>query len=376
MTNPFHCPVAQGALVLDLKGNDSDDLWVNHCCLRKYDRHPLKPGEDIWSSPLLQPLRQFNKENHAFHPDCWVCEGNESVGLESFRTGMLAKYGYKTDYTGPNRIDVMSDISCNLACRTCGPSLSTFWQKHIRENNLPMDPRAPAPTPKAAEMIAALKTLDLSNLEDVVMCGGETLLGRGYLDVAEALAELVPHAKERLTLSFQTNGTMPINKRDLDLLSRFKLVKLHFSIDGTKDQFEYLRWPAKWDQVTENIFNLRETAPVNVMFTVEETISTFNLFYLGQVSDWVKNNFSTNRLGDIVNYTSHAAEGFFSLKNLTQEYVDNLPNHLKGLVKKPFTENPELVAKMVNEVKTYDRTRNQDWTKTFPEVAEFYKRYM
>ena len=51
-----------------------------------------------------------------------------------------------------------------------------------------------------------LESLDLSNLEMVVFCGGETLMGNAYWQVAEAIADMCPHSKEKTTLSFQTNG--------------------------------------------------------------------------------------------------------------------------------------------------------------------------
>jgi hypothetical protein len=86
-------------------------------------------------------------------------------------------------------------------------------------------------------------------------------------------------------------------------------------------KFEYLRWPASWSQVTDNILNIRETVPSNVMFLVEETISIFNLAYITELDTWVKQNFTTNREGDPVNHTRHMATGIFRLDNCSNEYV-------------------------------------------------------
>jgi sulfatase maturation enzyme AslB (radical SAM superfamily) len=188
---------------------------------------------------------------------------------------MLEKFSIKKDLTGPQRLDLTFDVSCNLACRTCGPESSTFWQKHLKDNNLPF--ATTSPISKATEMIAILKTLDLTNLEMIVFCGGETLMGDGYWQVADAIADMVPHAKEKLTISFQTNGTQSIKEKYFNIIEKFHLMKLHISLDGVGDRFNYLRWPATWEQVTDNIFNLRENLPVNVMFLIEETISIFNL---------------------------------------------------------------------------------------------------
>ena len=154
------------------------------------------------------------------------------------------------------------------------------------------------------------------------------------------------------------------------------MVKLNISLDGVGEQFEYLRWPANWQQVTSNIMNMRATLPVNVMFLIEETVSIFNLRYQNVLDTWVKNNFATNRLGDVVNHTRHVANGIFSLNNLSQEYVDSLKGtQLAQLVKPSWKEQPNQIQQMIAEIERFDTIRNQSWRDTFPEVYEFYKKF-
>jgi hypothetical protein len=100
-------------------------------------------------------------------------------------------------------------------------------------------------------------------------------------------------------LCFQTNGTQPIHPKNFETIEKFHLVKLHISLDGVGNRFEYLRWPANWRQVTDNILDLRKTLPGNVMFVIEETVSIFNLLYINELESWVKQNFTTNREGDV-----------------------------------------------------------------------------
>jgi sulfatase maturation enzyme AslB (radical SAM superfamily) len=284
-------------------------------------------------------------------------------------------FGEKQDLSGPQRLDLMFDIGCNLACRTCGPASSTYWQKHLSDNNILYE--GPSKHSRSDEMISILRTLDLSNLKMVVFCGGETLLGAGYWDVAQAIADMMPSAKDQLTLSFQTNGTQTISQRHYELIEKFHLVKLNISLDAVGEQFEYMRWPASWSQVTDTIMSMREQLPVNVMFLIEETISIFNLFYQNRLDTWVKDNFATNRLGDVVDHTRHIAYRTYSLDNLSQEYVDSLlDTKLKSFISPNWQERPAQINHMIAEIKKFDVIRNQSWAKTFPEVAEFYKRYM
>ena len=372
----LHCPMIHGGLQINLKTTEND-VQINHCCLRiNVDLTTVPLSNNLWNSPTLIPLREINKQNKwAPGTGCQTCQVNELTGIPSLRTGTLEMFGKKQDLSGPQRLDLMFDIGCNLACRTCGPELSTYWQKHLGENKIPYV--GPSGHSRADEMISILKTLDLSNLKMLVFCGGETLLGTGYWKVAQAIADMMPTAKDQLTISFQTNGTQTINQRHYELMEKFHLVKLNISLDAVSEQFEYMRWPASWSQVTDNIMSMREQLPVNVMFLIEETMSIFNLFYQNKLDYWVKDNFATNRLGDVVDHTRHIAHGTYSLDNLSQEYVDSLSNtKLKSLISSNWKEYPARISNMISEIKKFDRIRNQDWTKTFPEVAGFYKRYM
>jgi hypothetical protein len=114
------------------------------------------------------------------------------------------------------------------------------------------------------------------------------------------------------------------------------------------------------------------------MFVVQETACNLNLFYHNEVLDWVTDNFNTNRLGDITNYSKQLViHNTLDVNNITQEYRDAI--ELKGLgslLSPNWQENPQKIKDMIAEVDRYDKIRNQDWRKTFPEVAEFYSRYL
>ena len=367
----LYCPMIHGGLEIDFK---NDKPTAQHCCLRR-DTFPIDINSDYWNSPNFAVLREQNKQN-IWAPGCENCQRLESAGQTSFRLGMthgLDISGH--DLSGPARIDLMADIGCNLGCRTCGPRFSTFWQKHLKIHN---QWDKPVQSPQHhTNIISALSKLDLSNLRMLVFCGGETLLGQSYWEVASWLADNVPNAKQQLTLCFQTNGTQPIQPRHYELIDRFHLVKLHISLDGINERFEYLRWPANWNQVVDNIMQVRELAPSNTMFLIEETISIFNLWYSDEVSQWVKNNFTTNREGDPVIHTKHLANGIFSLTTCSQEYISAIQHtELKNLVSTDWTENPDSINKMISEIKKFDSLRNQSFEQTFPKVAEFYSRFL
>lgn len=367
--NSTYCPMIHGGLNINLK--QGTGINIKYCCL---DTSDFIQTNNVWEKKNFEVIRQKNDQGE-WLDSCWSCQANERAGLISFRQGMLEQFGVQRNISGPLRLDLMFSTSCNLSCRSCGPHSSTFWQKHLKDNNAisEMDPKPD----RVEEMIAILKTLDLSNLKSVVFGGGETLLGESYWKVADYLVNNVPNAGNQLTISFQTNGTQPIGERHYSIIEKAHLVKLNISLDGVAERFEYLRWPASWNQVTENIQEIVDTAPVNMMFLVEETLSIFNLYYHNELVNWARSNFSTNRLGDITNHTTHNAYGIFSLQSMTNEYIDRITGtDIFGLVPTNFVENSALIKKMISEIQKVDGWRKQDWTKTFPEVSSFYSRYL
>jgi len=369
----LYCPMIHGGLHINFKNMDSD-LGINQCCLSTQPLISLDTDK-IWKNLQFTQLREANNKNQ-WDTDCWECQQIEAGGFKSFRQSMHEHFGTRHDLSGPLRIDFLFDRSCNLACTICGPHSSTLWQQYNKQNKVfyaKVDNSS-----SVDKVVAVLKTLDLSNLEQVQFCGGETLLGNSYWKVAEVLAELVPYAKDKLLVGFQTNGTQPVDPKHYELLDKFKLVKFFISIDGLEQKFDYLRWPANWNQVSDNVLRLKNELPVNVMFLVQETLSNFNLFYSGQVESWVQKYFSSNRVGDKTDHSTQLAiHEHYGIENITQEYFDAISHRQIGkMIAHNWQENPEKIKKMLNETAKHDKIRGNDWKKTFPEVAEFYSRYL
>jgi len=365
-----YCAMIHGGLSLSFFKKIG--VKASHCCLLGNSTYfYIDPHTKFWNDPGFDELRNLNKKN-IWNPGCHNCKALELNNQPSMRTGMNNGLGFdrKIDFTGPARIDLMFDISCNLACRSCNPGASTFWQKHLKDNGLWSGPVYNEQNKD--EVITALSNIDLSNLKQLVFCGGETLLSKVYWEISQWLADNVPNAKQQLTLCFQTNGTQKIPERYYDLIEQFHLIKLHVSLDGTKEKFEYLRWPANWNQTTDNILDLKAKLPSNVMFVIEETLSIFNLYYQQELDSWVKQNFATNREGDVVNHTKHLAHGIFNVENITQEYKQEIDQNYN----KNWQENPEQIYKMLKEIKKFDLIRKQDFATVFPEIATFYNRYL
>jgi D-hexose-6-phosphate mutarotase len=102
------------------------------------------------------------------------------------------------------------------------------------------------------------------------------------------------------------------------------------------------------------------------------------MHYFNEVGDWVKQNFATNREGDQTDHSTQlASHSYLNVRNITQEYFDALAGTpMINAIGSNWQENPDTIAQFIKETEKFDKIRGQDWKKTFPEVAEFYCRYL
>ena len=197
---------------------------------------------------------------------------------------------------------------CNLACVTCGPEASTRWQQEL---GIPIVSGNPRDIDQAT--IQKAKTMT-----GIVIGGGEPMLNHSSESMLEHL-----NSDQQINIHF--NGTILPKQSFLDKSERFTHIRYCFSIDGIGERFEYLRWPAKWNTVVDNILWLVDTAPPNVDFSVNITVSQLNKEYYTEVVDWANQTLPQNKQGrkTVITY-NQAGENLLLVK-----YLDDLDKKRK-----------------------------------------------
>lgn len=371
MDNKSYCSLIHSGLSLNFVDNAyANKVGYRFCCLNFGEEQLADINEPLlWNNNYFKTARETNLQGKWDKHCIYSCKSVEDSG-SSYRISSNQTFGVASP-PGPKRLDVKLSTNCNLACQICSDMSSTLWYKILKDNNLQTTYKPASFTNE--QIHAFMDNIDLSALEVIVFSGGETLLGNASFDFLEYIKKRRPDGN--IQVSFQTNGTIFPNKKQLELLNDYKLVKLQISLDGIENRFNYLRWPANWSATTDNMFKLREGVGVNTMFTVEETFSIFNFYYKDECKNWVERNFAENRLGDKVNYTYHFATGEFSLTNLTEEYIDSLSDGFKQYFSKNKTQ-PNEIKSMIKRIDQLDKMRNNNWAVTFPEVYQLYSAYM
>jgi len=222
----------------------------------------------------------------------------------------------------PKLISIFTGDICNLACVLCDPLASTRWQYEInlqkkqQKNEVDMD------------------SFDFTNVDSVTFGGGEPVLNKVTLPILKKISNSTP-------VLIHLNGTILPSQELLNECSKFNQITFSFSIDDIEEQFEFLRYPAKWDKVVKNILWLRDNCAPNVKFGFNTVVSVLNKSTYTRVEEWGKKHMPINT--EYYINDSNGRLNQFSYKNTLAEdivFLDNL-----------------------------DKKRNTNWRQLFPTAA-------
>jgi hypothetical protein len=250
-------------------------------------------------------------------PACSKCWEIEETGKQSRRQQENSFLNYKLDLDldkiKENCVDnnystllyqITTSNLCNQACVSCGSALSTKWADLERKMKI---------TPFSRFDIKLDDIdIDYAHAKRIEFVGGEPLYDNKTFKILE---QLLLHNNRDCFISFVTNGSVKLNKKQLNLLAQFNDINICLSIDGVGPVFEYMRWPGKWSNLLENIKQYQTISPTSVSYT----ISSLNVFYYRQTVDW----FNSQHIG--FNHNIVSSPNWLSLKNAPEKLKKHLP---------------------------------------------------
>jgi MoaA/NifB/PqqE/SkfB family radical SAM enzyme len=222
---------------------------------------------------------------------------------------------------------------------------------------------------------------NLVNVRQFDFYGGEPFLSKKMWEILKICVD--KGYSRSIEIHYNTNGTTwPEDK--IWLFEHFKEVNLSFSIDGIEEQFEYMRFPAKWDEVLKNMNKAKELksrlSTIKISWCI--TISTLNVYDLPRVLDFYHENFSSFGLYlNLVHGPRH-----YNISILPKDVKTEIINHLKQSVPKDYSqawmylngiikfiengqEEKEDIAVLKKITKIHDDYRQQVFSKIFPEYS-------
>ena len=312
-------------------------------------------------------LRNVNQTGELPLPYCHRCDAQEKTDKKSMRSGYVEMPGDQSYDAQLKYLDINIDYTCNLACITCGPELSTTWRKELKIKGQTVRPHIDN------FIKNRLVKLDCSKLEEIRMWGGEPFLTNTHKDILNYV--VTQGNAHNIKLMYNTNGTRLIDDETKTLIEKFKFTRISFSIDGIGEKFNYLRYPGNWQQVEQNLIWWKNNLPHNSMLALTVTASILNVLDLDQVHKWHQSTFNQSIFGDPIEVYVHQAFGDYGLEFMPTRMID----HLKSLTdyKESWIQNLDTLgtqqyklANTLTQLQQVDLRRNLDFSKISPVTAD------
>jgi len=397
------------------------DTTVRYCCMVKGSHNKLKNENnnfysckdnfvrDAWNSSDLKSIR-INMLNDNKIEGCKVCYLQEESGRTSNRQHANQEWSSRLgesqleniiDQALENEGHIFDDLVyldlrlgnlCNLKCRMCNPwNSSQIAKEHIELNEKDSDyasvwkktfGRFPLTVMEDQvwfdhnimwDQIISL----IPKLKKVYMTGGEpTLIKNNF----KFMQKCIEANRSDLLLFFNTNCTN-LNKNWLEIIGKFKEIKINASIDGIGIVNEYIRSPSDWSAISNNVEQLVKIPSVHLGIT--PTVQVYNIFNIVDILQWVEylnNKYNKNIFIDfLINIHPHHLNIDILPDDLRKQALDEILNFKEtkmgyhpeatmnslqgiiGLLQKPRNINwSEEVQRFKIYTESLDRERSQN----------------
>jgi MoaA/NifB/PqqE/SkfB family radical SAM enzyme len=254
--------------------------------------------DEVWNSDEMRSIRRDMIQGRKISA-CERCYRDEAAGIDSTRMtdnraweagcfneervtiDALKSAAVSGDFRASPPVSfelVLFSNVCNLKCRMCFPRFSSRIERDPIHSKWAGE-WAPALPSEAWPKIKAVVQNELlryaEQIKFLYFQGSETLLIKEIGDVLQYLVDAgVAH---NIIIQLQTNATTT-KAPWLKLTNQFKKVIVCVSIDGVGKYYEYIRYPAKWDSVFQNVRIL--SGLPNVSLSVNVTAQVYNALNL------------------------------------------------------------------------------------------------
>lgn len=378
------CPYADHSI------NVSNSGFIGTCCWAQ----PVKDSTgnifnikthtitEAYNSVEFQEIRN-NLHLGVQDPHCVNCWHVEDLGGKSIRTEELDnEIDAYTDVVGLHILSLDLSNHCNLKCRTCNPDDSSLWVKEYHDvyghkpvknnNNLQHEHK----------FYEDLKTNVLPLTKEIHFKGGEPMLLKRQWELVDHMIQ--SDIAQQKVISYHTNATI-WNDTIEEKLRNFETVGVGCSIDDVGHRFEYLRHPAKWNQVEYNLDKIKKWTgekdngymAINVVVSVYNVLTIdelINYFYQKDITLYLHPTISPSHfdIKNLPDYIKKIVTDRLSKNSWSEEYDREVEN----LITMMNVDHGDIGSwdRFINYTKTHDTYRNESLEKTFPELWQLIDR--
>lgn len=305
------------------------------CCItsKKYEdengrRYNVETDDvsTVWNSDDRKEFVE-NFDDY-FESHCKHCYEIEKGGGESKRLREI-KYWEREYAPEPvpmmdgntlEMLDLKMGNTCNLACAMCAPDSSSKWASVYKELGI-----------KAAKVEQWQDTdkfweqlSDISgNVRKIELAGGEPFMIKKQEKLLKFLVES-GQAKD-VDITWITNCTFWPEKL-VKYFTEFKMVRIMLSLDNTDEQFEYIRYPAKWKPTFDIFLKFKELRDAGIIeMGISHSVGMLNAWWLPEFHAWAREH-RVNVYNNLILYPIGARELPTEFKQLLFEKLSNHTN--------------------------------------------------
>jgi sulfatase maturation enzyme AslB (radical SAM superfamily) len=419
MNTETYCPLPWNHFSVGTEGN------MRVCCnsgnlgIIEKDGSPIKITEvesplQYYNTLQLKNLRSTLLKGER-SKECKLCYDIEDSGGKSVRQTLVEKWPLDNflkntntatgEITNPsiNYLDFSWSNKCNLKCKMCSPFSSDQLIEESKKFNL--YPNLQEKFTLGSEIWASNNTLDIitklvsHDLTDVLVTGGEPLINNNFYEFCKFLID--NGYSKNLSLAFHSNLTVTPTKW-FDIWPHFQYVIIRASIDAVGTDYEYVRYPGKWNIVKKNIeeivdFINNNNSEASISIEFHTVLSLFNFAAIPDLIDYLftfsESGFVRSMpLTNYIHWPNHARINLIPLKHrliIVQSIKDSIDRNrikiknpksnrnadfLLSLLKIAMQDvNPDLKENIKQTFETLiniDKDRGQDTYKFLPWLKE------
>jgi sulfatase maturation enzyme AslB (radical SAM superfamily) len=314
------------------------------------------------------------------------------------------------DYSGhtvTSPIDVHIDLGnhCNLACKMCNPQASSKiavqevqWGIDASKKYVGTD----WTRDQAVWNNFKNQLVNLPNLKNIHLMGGETVLAAKFEDLVDAF---IDHKRFEVCFSFVTNGTT-LKPQLIEKLKKFSRVGIEVSIETITKHNSYVRQGTDTDQVLGNIkwyqeqcnnttvsvtlrpaiglltighyYSLLEYALANKFIIKSLLVSTPDFLNARYLPEEIKHQYSKT-FDNLIDCLDHVS--------ITEDYNTSDPNNYQTVIKQQAlmckkvlsTSTPvdctQQYQQLVEHCQKWDQVYGHNARLLYPELADIWDQY-
>lgn len=338
-TNQHYC--AKPFHTLQLSVNEMDQYRASPCC-NYTGEIGLLPPDDQFLQLKTDIINGVKNKGCAL---CWQSEETNDYSerirdmlywqpqeINNFiNTGVIKEFNLGT---------MFSNV-CNLACRSCRSSASSTYSLITEQpvsKSLSIDIRENVDKWEAL-LTYTRELVEKYELVRIGLIGGETMLQRGATEYINFLASL--KNVNNIVLALTSNFTS-LNQVVFDHLDKFRRLDLTASVDSCGENYHYVRWPAQFSKIQNNIdeyLRIRKESKALTTFGIASVFGLNNIFYIKEYLDFLYNSF--RKRSDITIHVLLLTQpNVISIENLPIRYRPMLSEYIRQAIAHPVLRNP------------------------------------